>query len=143
MKELDGPMIRVQVEDEARAEEDVPRVRHIGDAGVSEGADVDGVEVPLEHLVGSLGEGYSGFEVALGAEVELLDRETGAGHVSERGQYRESFPGYVDSDSVSGDDGDAFLFHRERVAQRMLRPWRRLERGRKRQIHFPAHVLEE
>src|SRR3990172_9949089 len=111
MKELDGPMIRVQVEDEARAEEDVARVRHIGDPGVAEGADVDGVEVPLEHLVGSLGERDSGLQIALGAEVELLDHQAGAGDVSERGQDRESFPGNVDSDSVSRDDSDALLLH--------------------------------
>jgi hypothetical protein len=73
----DRPIVDVEVQAEARAEEDVGRVLHVGYAGVAEGPHEHGVVMAREVLEGAGGDGLPRLQVVVGApgKVHRLDRD--------------------------------------------------------------------
>ena len=97
------PVVDVEIELEARAEQDVARVTVVGDARIAERADEDRVEL-AQHLVAVGGQRLAGLQVVIGAPRQMLEIEAAAEDVADRLQDLDGFGGDVLADAVAGDD---------------------------------------
>ena len=89
---------RVEIHPEAGAQQDVRGVLHVG-TRVAEGPHEDRVE-PGPRLESAVGERLPRAQVALGAEIEMLEREPEPEGLGGRGQDLDRFFRDVDADSV-------------------------------------------
>src|SRR5947208_15520793 len=96
-------MIQVQIELEARAEQDVARVTHVGNARVPERADEDGVEL-AQHRVAVRRQRDAGLQVIVGAVRQHLEIERPAERVADRANDLDGLGGDVDADAITGYD---------------------------------------
>ncbi len=107
MKEFGGTSVDEEVELEAQAEEDVGGVLVGGDAGITQGAKEDGVELVAKHGDGALREGDFFVEVFVGAPVEFDEFDwtiaLGGGGANDLDGFGSDFH----TDAVARDDGDA------------------------------------
>ena len=75
VEQLDRPVVDVEVELEARAEQDVARVPVVGHARIAERADEDRVELSRSIVVAVGRHGIAGREVVVGAPRQVLEVE--------------------------------------------------------------------
>jgi len=99
--------IRVSFEDEARAEKDVARVRHVRNPQVPEGAHEDRgvVLAPALELIRRHGD--TGREVVVGAPREVLELDRQREALGRGLQHLHRLHGHVLADAVSRHHGDA------------------------------------
>ncbi len=106
MEERDRPVVHVEIELEARAEQDVARVPVVGDAGVAQGADEHGVE-PAQEIVSVRGNRDAGREVVVGPPREVREIERTAGRGGNGIQHLHRFGRDLLAYPVTGDYGNA------------------------------------
>ena len=102
-----GPVIDVQVELEARPQEDVSRVAHVGNARIAERTDENGVEIVAQHRVAVRRQADSRLEVVVGAVRQQFEVEPTAECLGNRANYLDGLGSDVDADAVSGNHCDA------------------------------------
>ena len=105
VEQADRPVVHIEIELEAGAEQDVARVTVVGDARIAERADEDRVEL-AQHLVAVGGQRLAGLQVVIGAPRQMLEIEAAAERVADGLQDFHSFRRDVLADPVSGDDRD-------------------------------------
>ena len=98
VKQPDGPVVHVQIELEARAEQDVARVTVVRDARVAKRADEDRVEGP-QRVVPAARNRDAGLQVIVGAPRQLFE-----GATPDRPQDVQGLWNHFAADSISGHD---------------------------------------
>ena len=98
-----GPVVDVEVELEARAEQDVARVPVVGHARIAERPDEDRVE-RAQVVVPVRRHRHLRFEVVVRAPGQVLELERPAESLADRGQDLERFGGDVLADAVAWDE---------------------------------------
>ena len=100
------PVVDVEVELEAGAEQDVGGVLHVGDARVAERPHEDRVVVPREVVEGARGERLPGLQIVVRApgEEDRLERDPAS--PADALQDLDGLGGDVHADSVPGNHGD-------------------------------------
>ena len=102
-----GPVIHVEIELEARAQQDVARVTHVGDPRIAERADVDGVELIAQHRVAVRREADAGLQEIVRAVRQHLEVEGAAEHAPDRADHLDRFRRDVNANPVAGNHRDA------------------------------------
>ena len=109
VQQLDGAVVREQVEFEARAEKDVTSVAVVGNARIPERADEHGVEL-AQVIVPVRRDGHTGLQVVIGAPGQVLHVERPPEAIARRRQHLHRFRGDFLSNSVAGDYRYAHLW---------------------------------
>ena len=104
VEQPDRPVVDVEIELEARAEQDVARVPVVGHARIAERADEDRVELVAQHRVAVGRHRDAGLEEVVGAPRQRLELERSARTAADRAQHLDRFGGDFLADAVAGDD---------------------------------------
>ena len=105
IEQAHGTNVGVEVHLEAHAEQDFLGMDVGLDARIAEGAGEDGVEIAAEHGEAVGRDGHAVAQIAVGAPVEFAQLDIGSGGPN----HFESLRNYFLANSVSGNDGNAFL----------------------------------
>ena len=100
------PVVDVEVQLEARAQQDVGGVLHVGHAGIAEGAHEDGVVVAGQVVEGAGGRRLARLQVVVGAPGEEDRLEGDPPKAADAIQDLDRLGGHVHADSVARDDRD-------------------------------------
>ena len=106
VEEAHRPVVDVEVELEARAEEDVARVAIVGHARIAQRADENRVE-PAQEIVAARRHRHAGLQVVVGAPRQVLEVEPPSEPLADRRQHFDGLGGDVLADAVAGDECDA------------------------------------
>ncbi len=105
VEQLDRPVVDVEIELEARAEQDVARVAVVGHARIAERADEDRVEL-AQQVVAVRRHRDAGLEVVVGAPRQVLEVERRPETSTDGLEHLHRFGGDLLADAVARDDGD-------------------------------------
>jgi hypothetical protein len=103
VEQLHRPVVDVEIELEARAEQDVARMAVVGHARIAERADEDRVELVAQHRIAVRRHRDAGLQVVLGAPRQHLEIEARAEHFFDCSQHFHRFRGRFHADSIAGD----------------------------------------
>ena len=106
LERADRADVRVEVEAEAQAEEDVARVLERRDARIAERAEEHGARLARDALAHLRGVGGAVPQVAIGAEIELPEVERQAARVPVELENARGLGDDLGADAVARDDGD-------------------------------------
>ena len=98
------PIVDIEIELEARAEQDVARVTHVGDARIAERADVDRGEVVAQRRVAVRRQADAGLQIVVGAVRQHLEIDGPAENFARGAKHFHGFGGHVNANSVTCDD---------------------------------------
>ena len=104
VEQLDGPVVDVEIELEARAEKNVAGVPVVGNARVAQRADEDGVELVPQHRVAVRWNRDAGLQEIVRAPRERLEIEPAPEHVRHGAHGLDRLRSRLDANSVAGDD---------------------------------------
>ena len=104
VEQLHRAVVDVEIELEARAEQDVAGVPVVGDARVAERPDEDRVEVVAQHRVAVGRDGDAGLEEVVRAPRQFLDLEGPAVDIARTADHLDGFGGDLLADSITRDD---------------------------------------
>ena len=105
VEQLHRPVVDVEIELEAGAEQDVARVAVVGHARIAERADEDRVELP-QRVVAAGRQGHAGLQVVIGAPRQQLEPQRDPEALLDRAQDLDRFGGHLAADAVAGNHGD-------------------------------------
>src|SRR6185312_10493024 len=108
VEQLDGPVVDVEVQLEARAEQDVAGVAIVGHARIAERADEDRVEA-AQCVVAVLRDGDARLQEVIGAPRQMLEFELPAEHLAGARQHLHRFRGDFFSDSITRNYRDSHV----------------------------------
>src|SRR5262245_32565727 len=105
VEELDRPVVDVEVELEARPEEDIAGVAIVGHAWIAERADEHRIELPQQRV--AVGRNRdAGLQIMIGAPGQHLELDRSSEHVSRAAQHLDGFSRDIDADAIPRDDRD-------------------------------------
>ena len=102
-------VVDVEIQLEARAEQDFARMAHVGNARIAEGAHEDRLELVAQHRVAVWRQADAGLEVVIRAVGQHLEVELPAEHARRRFHDLDGFRRDVFPDSVARNHRDAHV----------------------------------
>ena len=110
VQQLHRPVVDIEVQLEARAQQDIARVPVVRNARVAEGADEDRVERP-ERVVAVRGNRDAGLQVVIRTPRQMLELERPPEPLADGLDDLHSFGSHFPADAVAGNDGDLQGFY--------------------------------
>jgi hypothetical protein len=105
VEQADRPVVDIQIELEAGAEQDVAGVAVVGHARIAEGADQHGVELP-QQLVAVRRQRDAGLQIVIGPPGQVFEVQRQAKASRGGGQHRNRCRGHLPPDAVPRNDAD-------------------------------------
>ena len=108
VKKPDGANVRVQVQTESDAEQNIGGVAHIGNTGIAHRAHKNRIELVAKHFKSAFGQRHSIAQVFLGAPIEFDELQFLAEHLVHSPQHLQGLASDVDTDPIAGNHCNSF-----------------------------------